>query len=1090
MGRMIAREQGWPRSCPTLTACLALAFLLAVLTDIPWASAGDPEAEGATLEQFERQWTEGRQGNDDRSLEELASRHRTLLRPAAEAALDRFLQSTRQGDSLTSREMLLQAESLAGYARYLSHDKSLILQVRQYRSWTSDQLSLKHRADEQAAAARVAFGQGSYGEAVQSGKAAVALHASLSDMAGENDALHILGQARRKRAEYAEARTSHERARRLGEKAQDRLRQGRALVDLGDVYERQKNRTRAVELYKQALAVLKLPEEWRETGRALRQLGDVYVALGRFEDAYRTYSQALTHATEAQDPIYQSECHDYLGYFYRRLGDCLEAIKQHQESLENAYRIRAIDARVRAQARALNHLGLCKARLAEIEVSDGNGPKARDLYRAALVHEEQALSKAEEGSDRWRQGYILRALALFHRDLGKLLGDDGGQGEYQRSITRADQALTLALAMQEKEWEGLALHQRAMTQALLGQDAEGLETLQKAIAIWEVIGDLQSMAYAYRLMARDFHEPRGRWSQASAAYESALNLSRKLRDMESQASTLSELARLNGRQGRVAEAAALYMEAFASWEKVRARSGLPEFKKAFMERVREDYEEAAVYMLDHGMADRAFRYVEGVKARAFLDQLAESRVDLKKGIDPGMRRKRDDLERSIADIGDLILAEYRRQPPDEGRIASLKSRHDRLSAELEALTREIRLKNPLYASVQYPKPIDMATLQKAILRKEEILLEYFLCSRGLYCFAVTPGRWNVFKLATGPDETQDLIAEILQQVKGLQSGAEKVDPAPRQRLYRILLQPMETWIRGKTLIIVPDGNLARLPFEMLLGRDDQGEFRLLERYRIKYIQSASVLGLLRTQYRKTAPKQDFIGFGDPVYASDFFQSPEPDKGDPQRDGPSRGLSTQVDGMKPGDPVYRLSRLPGSAEEIREIGRTFKEAQRRERELLRTDARERYAKSNEMERYGYIHFAAHGIITDNFQAIALSQIPGSQEDGLLTLGEIMNCRYGAQLVVLSACETGLGRMVRGEGVVGLTRAVMYAGSPAVLVSLWSVSDEGTKELMIGFYRNLIRLKIGKEEALRRAKLAMLETPYDHPFFWAAFVMYGE
>jgi CHAT domain-containing protein len=198
----------------------------------------------------------------------------------------------------------------------------------------------------------------------------------------------------------------------------------------------------------------------------------------------------------------------------------------------------------------------------------------------------------------------------------------------------------------------------------------------------------------------------------------------------------------------------------------------------------------------------------------------------------------------------------------------------------------------------------------------------------------------------------------------------------------------------------------------------------------------------------------------------------------------------MEGMKSSDPVRRLSRIPGSAEEVKEIGRAFKDTKRDARELLRTDALEKNAKSDNMERYGYIHFAAHGIITDSFQAIALSQIPGSQEDGLLTLGEIMNCRYGAQLVVLSACETGLGRMERGEGVVGLTRAVMYAGSPAVMVSLWSVSDEGTKELMIGFYRNLIRLKMGKEEALRRAKLAMLKTRYDHPFFWAAFVMYGE
>ena len=842
-----------------------LAVILMVLTMASGTQAGDPE-EGMTLEQFESQLTEARQGNDHRRMEEIASRHRPLLRPATEAALERFLQSARQGDLTTSEQMLSQAELLAGYARDLSDDQFLIQQVRQYRSWTPEQLSIKQKSDEQAAKARVAFGQGRYGEAVESGKAAVALYGKLSDAAGENDALQILGQARRKQAEYTEARRSHERARRMAEKGQDRLRQGRALVDLGDVYERQKNRTRAVELYQQALAVLKLPEDWREAGRALRQLGDVYVALGRFEDGYRTYSQALTHAIEAQDPVYQSECHDYLGYFYRRLGDCLEAVKQHEKSLENAGRILAFDVQVRAQARALNHLGLCNARMAEVETAEGNLDKARDLYRTALEYEEQALKKAEEGKDGWRQGYILRALALFHRELGKLMEGDAGQAEFQRSLGWADQALVLALSMQEKEWEGLALHYRAMAQALLGQDAEGLNTLQRALTIWETIGDLHSMTYAYRLMARDFHERHGRWPEASAAYESALGLCKKLRDLESQATVLSELARLQGRQRRVTEAAGLYMESLALWEKVRAQSGLPEFKKTFMERVRQDYEEAAVYMLDNSLAEMAFRCVEGMKARGFLDQLAESRVDLQKGIDPEMRKRRDDLERSIAETGDQILTEYRKQPPDESRIASLKSRHDRLSGDLEALTREVRLKNPLYASVRYPRPVDLPSLQKKILKKGEILLEYFLSTKGVHCFAVTTEQWEVHTLAAGSGEIQSLVEKLLQDVKGMLSGGGELDPSLRHKLYHLLMQPMETRMKGKTLILVPDGILARLPFEMLLGRDNQGEFSLLERYRIKYVQSASVLALLRTLHRKSTTSRDFIGFGDPVYA--------------------------------------------------------------------------------------------------------------------------------------------------------------------------------------------------------------------------------
>ena len=126
----------------------------------------------------------------------------------------------------------------------------------------------------------------------------------------------------------------------------------------------------------------------------------------------------------------------------------------------------------------------------------------------------------------------------------------------------------------------------------------------------------------------------------------------------------------------------------------------------------------------------------------------------------------------------------------------------------------------------------------------------------------------------------------------------------------------------------------------------------------------------------------------------------------------------------------------------------------------------------------------------FQAIVLSQVPEEKDDGFLTLGELMNCHYNARLVVLSACRTGLGALSRGEGVTGLTRAVMYAGSRAAVVSLWSVSDVGTKELMVRFYRNMIRKGLPKEEALRQAKLGMLTTKFAHPFFWGAFVLYGE
>jgi len=248
------------------------------------------------------------------------------------------------------------------------------------------------------------------------------------------------------------------------------------------------------------------------------------------------------------------------------------------------------------------------------------------------------------------------------------------------------------------------------------------------------------------------------------------------------------------------------------------------------------------------------------------------------------------------------------------------------------------------------------------------------------------------------------------------------------------------------------------------------------------VQSASVLATLRTSSRPAAATRGFVGFGDPVYDFDRFRKGEREDV-PQGDG--KAALARYAGM-----AGRLSRLEASGDEVRGIDLMFREGNREGKTLLRAEARESYAKGQAMERYGYIHFSMHGILAPGYQAIAFSQIPGEGEDGLLTLGEIMNLRYNARLVVLSACQTGLGRAERGEGVTGLTRAVMYAGSPAAVVSLWSVDDRGTGELMTRFYDHMIRKEAPKAEALRTAKREMIKTRWRHPYFWAAFVMYGE
>ncbi|HAJ26847.1 MAG TPA: hypothetical protein DCG53_06310, partial [Syntrophus sp. (in: bacteria)] len=482
--------------------------------------------------------------------------------------------------------------------------------------------------------------------------------------------------------------------------------------------------------------------------------------------------------------------------------------------------------------------------------------------------------------------------------------------------------------------------------------------------------------------------------------------------------------------------------------------------------------------------DKAFRYAESMKARVFLDQLAEGLVNLEEGIKPELKTKRDGIENHLARLQKKIQEEAAKSKPDKERIASLKEERSGAEAELEAVKRNIRYENPRYASVKYPEPVTIEELQRRILNQDEVILEYFIAETGVYCFVVTPDKSEIIRL------TDQVEADVNEWVEFLKTHQplSAVKRTLAERLYAILIKPVEGYLQGKTVVIVPDGVLARLPFESLLVPAEEGMTFLVEKHRLKYVQSASILALIRTKYDREGLSDRFIGFGDPVYDYESFKAGSPEKGSDVEGGTKLAQLSRSGYLRSGG---KLDRLMGSGKEVQEIVKLFGDKGQIGKPLLRIEATETYAKDKGMEDYGYIHFSTHGILDDKFQAIALSQIPGDAEDGFLTLGEIMNSRYHARLVVLSACQTGLGKMERGEGVVGLTRAVMYAGTPATVVSLWSVSDEGTKELMVRFYENILKKKMTKDEALREAKRSMRASEdYRHPYYWSAFVMYGE
>jgi CHAT domain-containing protein/predicted negative regulator of RcsB-dependent stress response len=1048
-----------------------------------WAGErSQPTLQGSRPD-FERAFAK----NDYSGIKRLAMAHPDRLRPLVDGFLADFSKASAESRPKEARRAYRLAMAVAEVARELFDDPLPADRVKFHRAWARGDHLLKIKADALLKETMAAFDEGRFGDVLAPGRASLETYATLGDTSGEGQALHCLGQAERRLANYAEALVLHQRALELAKKMRDPLLQGQALTDLGDVHEREKDLKTAIAFYREAIHVLNSPAHWQASARAHRQLGDVYVATGKFESAYESYSLALRQAEKANDAERVSEFNDYIGFCHRRLGDYKAASAYHRRALESGDMIASDTPRSRARARSLNHLGLCVSKLAEADAAEEAIEEATEKYREAIAHEEEALGLAARIQDRWRQGYVLRALSVMHLERGALLKNPEAAREFEQSLARAEEALELGVSMQEREWQGLALHNRGLALARLGRQREGLETFNRALELWTQIGDLQSAGYAHRFVARQFHETGGQPAEAEASYDRAILAFDKIADVESQAFTLMDKARVAALQGRRQEAAGLYDAGVAALEAVRARAGFPEFRKAFMGKAYDRYEEAALFALGQNLNDRALRYVESLKARAFLDQLAEGRVELEKGIDPDLKARRENLESALAAATEQIAAAYRKPTPDETELAASKARMESLGMELDQLKKQIRLQNPLYASIQYPEPVTAAELQRKVLRQDEVLLEYFITSRGVFCFVVTTDGFEAVRLAAGAPELRSRVAALLDNLESGPGRGEGYDRAAAGELYDILVKPFEKAMAGKTLVVVPDGILALFPFEALVVLTEKGERSyLFEKHAVKYAPSASVLALLRTQRPAPPAGGRFIGFGDPVYDYDSFRQGKPE-GDVSL--PGRGVAAGIAKTRHGQLEGRLGRLEGSGEEVLAIERLFPEAGGA-KALLRQDAREEHAKAAGMEGYGYIHFSMHGIVTPELQAIAFSQIPDSAEDGLLTMGEVMNLRYNARLVVLSACQTGLGKIERGEGVTGLTRAVIYAGTPAAVVSLWSVDDTATRELMTRFYEAMIQKGAGSPEALRRAKQEVLATHYRHPYFWAAFVMYGE
>jgi CHAT domain-containing protein len=469
----------------------------------------------------------------------------------------------------------------------------------------------------------------------------------------------------------------------------------------------------------------------------------------------------------------------------------------------------------------------------------------------------------------------------------------------------------------------------------------------------------------------------------------------------------------------------------------------------------------------------AFNAAERSRARGFLDVLAEMQGQIRRGADPALIDRERCLQRDLNVQSNQLLALAAAAPT--AREVALRRQLDETLTSLHEVEMRMRTGNPRYAALTQPRPISIDEIQRTILDRDTLLLEYALGPDASYLWVVSPDAMHSYTLP-GREAIEKEATRFLQAASHRDTASEASRAATV--LSGALLAPARDLLAGKRLLVLADGALLAVPFAALPVPG--GTNPMAAEHELVTLPSLSALALWRQDNTvpKPAAEKTALVIADPVF----------DREDPR-------VAAGSTAAERGGLAVPLARLPFTLDEARAVAAALPPSQ--SRLALGFDARKSLLAGPGADRYRVVHIATHGLLdarSPELSGLVFSRVDrnGRELDGFLRLYEIFNLNLPADLVVLSACRSGLGKDIRGEGLLGLTRAFMYAGAARIVVTQWNVDDEATAELMRHFYR----FQFGPQHmrpaaALRAAQIAMWRQPrWRSPYFWGAFVFHGE
>jgi CHAT domain-containing protein/Tfp pilus assembly protein PilF len=953
-------------------------------------------------------------------------------------------------------------------------------------------------------------------EAINKFQQALALWQGAKDQANEAWALYILAYTLNVNEDYQKAFDTAEQGLRVARSAGVRATEAYLLDEMGRSYNNRGDRSKALEFFKQALP-LRSEADPEGLANTLSNLGEVYAWIGDNAIALTYMEQAADLIRQAGDARKESTLlgnicviRRDLGQYKKALGACEQALKIKREIGDQ-----------NGQASVLNNM-------ANIMAGLGDYQKALDFYN-------QALPIHQVSGDRQGEGVVLNNIAWAYASFGEyekaidiyqqalkvmreigytygvamILSNIGVNyahlKDYRKALEMHLEALTLRPEKNDREGRGTTFSNIAFCYSKLGDKQQALDYYTQALALHRSTGNQLQIAKTLKNFGVYLRD-QGQTGKALEYLNEALTITRTIGEQTHEANTLSELAKLESDRGNLVEARKLIEQSIAAIESVRTNLKSHQLRASFLASVRKYYEfDVEVLMQMHrerpseGFAEAALQISEKGRARSLLELLREARAEIRQGVEPSLIEREGYLRRKIAEKAEQQTRLLSKKHADEQASA--------LSTELEALTTEydqvqtrIRQASPRYAALVEPSPIGVGAIQKQLLDPDTLLLEYALGEQKSFVWAVTPDSVKSFELPGRAQIEQEakrfyqlltqrganVSNETLAQRKQRLNHADTEYPEVAANLSRMLLAPLAVELKQKRLVIVAEGVLQYVPFAALPAPGAKRP--LIIDHEIVTLPSASVLALLREEFANRKPASKTVAvLADPVFSAT----------DSRLIGKAAGTSAvsfDAERSMAESGVDGLVRLRFSRQEADEIARLA--AGKRNLKALDFSANRGMATDAKLSDYRIVHFATHGLINNqhpDLSGIVLSLVDeqGRPQNGFLRLYDIYNLKLNADLVVLSACQTALGKEIKGEGLVGLTRGFMYAGAPRVVASFWRIDDRATAEIMRRFYEAMLKDGLPPASALRAAQVSMLsDKRWQSPHFWAAFTLQGE